>query len=123
MDTSKTSPMSELSFAKFGPDSAPELSTKDVIESRNSHISSFFKDDLETIRDDGRDRENGVDSVYDSLLAKLSSLINGNGNGRRTSEEDLSSLSGDTISQIYYHSITLIMLYLLYKILYAKNRR
>jgi hypothetical protein len=121
VDTGKASPMSDLTFAKFGPDSAPELSTKDVIESRNSHISSFFKDDLETIRDDSDDRANEVDSIYDSLLAKLSKLINGNGG--RTSQEDLSSIKGDTISQIYYYSITLIMIYLLYKILYAKNRR
>ena len=117
MDTSKSSSMSELSFAKFGPNSAPELSTKDVIDTHNSHISSFFKDDLETISD--MDDVHGPNG-YESILAKLSKLIKSigaDGNG-----EDLSDIKGDTISQVYYYSITLIMLYLLYKILYAKNR-
>ena len=117
VDTSKSSSMSELSFAKFGPNSAPELSTKDVIDTHNSHISSFFKDNLETINDaDDTHGPNG----YESILAKLSKLIKSigaDGNG-----EDLSDIKGDTISQVYYYSITLIMLYLLYKILYAKNR-
>jgi hypothetical protein len=123
VDTSKSSSMSELSFAKFGPDSAPELSTKDVIETRNSHISSFFKDNLDTINDDGDDHdgETGLDG-YDSLLAKLSKLIQGFGPDERGSGDDLSDIKGDTLSQVYYYSITLIMLYLLYKILYAKNR-
>lgn len=119
VDTGKSSSMSELSFAKFGPDSAPKLATKDVIETHNSHISSFFKDDLETIRDDGGDSR-GPDG-YDSILAKLSKLIQSIGTDGHG--EDLSDIKGDTMSQVYYHSITLIMLYLLYKILYAKNRR
>ena len=117
VDTGKSSAMSELSFAKFGPDSAPDLATKDVIEKHNSHISSFFKDDLETIRDDD-------DAGYESLLAKLSKLIRsigGDSQGRGYGE-DLSDISGDTMSQVYYYSITAIMLYLLYRILYAKNK-
>jgi hypothetical protein len=125
VDTSKSSAMSELSFAKFGPDSKPDLTTKDVIESHNSHISTFFKDDLEIVRDTGPDGS-GADG-YDSILAKLSKLIqsigtDSNGNSR-SHGEDLSDIKGDTLSQVYYYSITLIMLYLLYKILYAKNRR
>ena len=124
VDTSKSSAMSELSFAKFGPDSAPELATKDVIEKHNSHISSFFKDDLETIRDDGDgDGEGeGAGATYDSLLAKLSKLIQSIGGDSTGHGEDLSDISGDTMSQVYYYSITAIMLYLLYRILYAKNK-
>ena len=118
VDTSKSSAMSELSFAKFGPDSAPELATKDVIEKHNSHISSFFKDELETIRDDG----DGAGATYDSLLAKLSKLIQSIGGDSMGHGEDLSDISGDTMSQVYYYSITAIMLYLLYRILYAKNK-
>ena len=125
VDTSKSSPMTELSFAKFGPGSAPDLSTKDVIETHNSHISSFFKDDLETIREDGTSGSDANANAYgyDAILSKLSKLIksigaDGNGDG-----QDLSDIKGDTMSQIYYYSITLIMFYLLYKILYAKNRR
>ena len=117
VDTSKSSAMSELSFAKFGPDSSHDLTTKDVIEKHNSHISSFFKDDLETIRDD--------DAVgYESLLAKLSKLIRsiGGDSQARGHGPDLSDISGDTMSQVYYYSITAIMLYLLYRILYAKNK-
>jgi hypothetical protein len=109
--------MSELSFAKFGPDSAPELATKDVIEKHNSHISSFFKDDLETIRDD----EAGS-ATYESLLSKLSKVIRSIGGDTYGDGEDLSNIKGDTMSQVYYYSITAIMLYLLYRILYAKNK-
>lgn len=124
VDTSKSSAMSELSFAKFGPDSAPELATKDVIEKHNSHISSFFKDDLETIRDDGDGDGDGggAGATYDSLLAKLSKLIQSIGGDSTGHGEDLSDISGDTMSQVYYYSITAIMLYLLYRILYAKNK-
>ena len=126
VDTSKSSAMSELSFAKFGPDSAPELATKDVIEKHNSHISSFFKDDLETIRDDGNGDGDGdgggAGATYDSLLAKLSKLIQSIGGDSTGHGEDLSDISGDTMSQVYYYSITAIMLYLLYRILYAKNK-
>jgi hypothetical protein len=117
VDTSKSSAMSELSFAKFGPDSAPELATKDVIEKHNSHISSFFKDDLETIRDD----EAGS-ATYESLLSKLSKVIRSIGGDTYGDGEDLSNIKGDTMSQVYYYSITAIMLYLLYRILYAKNK-
>jgi hypothetical protein len=116
VDTSKSSAMSELSFAKFGPDSAPELATKDVIEKHNSHISSFFKDDLETIRDD----EAGS-ATYESLLSKLSKVIRSIGGDTYGDGEDLSNIKGDTMSQVYYYSITAIMLYLLYRILYAKK--
>jgi hypothetical protein len=119
VDTGKSSPMSELSFAKFGPDSKPELTTKDVIETHNSHISSFFKDDLETIQDDD---SGGLDTGYDSILAKLSKLIRSIGGQTSRHGEDLSDIKGDALSQVYYYSITLIMLYLLYRILYAKNK-
>ena len=123
VDTSKSSPMTELSFAKFGPGSAPELSTKDVIETHNSHISSFFKDDLETIREDGTSGSDANAYGYDAILSKLSKLIKSIGADGHGGGEDLSDIKGDTMSQIYYYSITLIMFYLLYKILYAKNRR
>jgi hypothetical protein len=120
VDTSKSSAMSELSFAKFGPDSAPELTTKDVIEKHNSHISIFFNRDLETISDDGGD--SGLYAGYDSLLAKLSKLIQSIGGDSTGNGDDLSDIKGDTMSQVYYYSITAIMLYLLYRILYAKNK-
>ena len=119
VDTGKSSSMSELSFAKFGPDSKPDLTTKDVIETHNSHISSFFKDDLETLQDDD---SGGLDTGYDSILAKLSKLIRSIGGQTSRHGEDLSDIKGDTLSQVYYYSITLIMMYLLYRILYAKNK-
>jgi len=120
MDNSKSSSSSELSFAKFGPNMKDEVSlpTKDVIDKHNSHISSFYKDELDII-DNDIEHANGSEG-YESILAKLSNLIQSIG---RTDDngEDLSDIKGDTISQVYYYSISLIMLYLLYKILYAKK--
>lgn len=122
VDTGKSSAMSELSFAKFGPDSKPELATKDVIEKHNSHISSFFKDDLETISDDGDGDGGGAGATYESILSKLSNVIRSIGGDTYGHGEDLSNIKGDAISQVYYYSITAIMLYLLYRLLYVKNK-
>ena len=120
MDASKSSSSSELSFAKFGPNMKDEVSlpTKDVIDKHNSHISSFYKDELD-ITDNDLEHANGSEG-YESILAKLSNLIQSIG---RTDDngEDLSDIKGDAMSQVYYYSISLIMLYLLYKVLYAKK--
>jgi len=53
------------------------------------------------------------------LIERLSQLMEpGKGTG-----EDMSDIHGDTLSQIYYYGITAIMLYLLYRTLYRKNRK
>jgi hypothetical protein len=60
------------------------------------------------------------------MIEKLSEIIH-----PRSEEEtddagnastDLSNIEGDAMAQIYYGSLTVIMLYLLYKMLYSKKR-
>jgi hypothetical protein len=37
-------------------------------------------------------------------------------------EEDLSTIRGDMMSQVYYYGITAVLLYLFYRILYKKRK-
>lgn len=107
MDTTKSSSMSGLSFGKFGGDGKTAAendehkSARDVIAKHNANTGSFY---------------NG------ELMQKLSSLLERN-HGKNEEQEDLSTIHGDTLSQVYYYGITAIMLYLLYKMLYRNNRK
>lgn len=107
MDTTKSSSMSGLSFGKFGGDGKTAAendehkSARDVIAKHNANTGSFY---------------NG------ELMQKLSSLLERN-HGKNEEQEDLSTIHGDTLSQVYYYGITAIMMYLLYKMLYRNNRK
>ena len=79
--------------------------------------------------DDGG--ENNISSLYDELSNQLSSLmerIGGGGGGGGGSEqeieyeEDLSTIRGDTMSQIYYYGVTAILLYIFYRMLYKRRK-
>jgi hypothetical protein len=37
-------------------------------------------------------------------------------------EEDLSTIRGDTMSQIYYYGVTAILLYIFYRMLYKRRK-
>jgi len=60
-----------------------------------------------------------IGSVYDDMINKLSSLFERSELARG---EDLSTLQGDTASQVYYYGITAVLLYIFYRILYKKRR-
>ena len=123
IDIAKSSPMSELSFGKFGrgntsePES--ELDAKDVIEKHNSSVSSFYN---HNISESGSSTAS-TDNEYDSLFDQLSKFISRSSSSTHNkSSEDHSDISGDIMSQVYYYGISAIMLYLLYRILYVKHK-
>jgi hypothetical protein len=66
-----------------------------------------------------QNEEEDEPSLYDEMIMKLSKLLERNEN---SSNEDLSDISGDPLSQVYYYSITAILLYVLYRILYTKKK-
>lgn len=122
MDTTKSSSMSGLSFGKFGgngktaAENDEHKSARDVIAKHNANTGSFYNDEL------GETPVQSSSSLYDELIQNLSSLLERN-HGKNEEQEDLSTIHGDTLSQVYYYGITAIMLYLLYKMLYRNNRK
>jgi hypothetical protein len=132
IDITKSSQMTELSFGKFGRDNNGETKTgvksdadadadssttninaKEVIERHNANASSFYKEPVTMIPS----YEDSRSSYYDELIQQLSKILEKNGG-----QEDMSDISGDTLSQLYYYGITAVLLYLLYRILYVKRK-
>jgi hypothetical protein len=135
IDITKSSPMTELSFGKFGRDnnaqtkegvksganadadtdsSTTNINAKEVLERHNANASSFYKEPVTMTPS----HEVSRSSYYDELIQQLSKILEKNGGG----DEDMSDISGDTLSQLYYYGITAVLLYLLYRILYVKRK-
>jgi len=124
IDITKSSSMTELSFGKFGDsremkegNPSKNIDAREVIHKHNANISSFYKDSAMMSNTDESQRS----SYYDELIHQLSSV----GNifeGRTGSDEDMSDISGDKLSQFYYYGITAVLLYLLYRTLYVKRK-
>jgi hypothetical protein len=125
MSATKSSPMtSGLQYDKFqrhsrnkdekddAEDDKP-LNAKDILQQHNNNVGSFYNHAM-TIQ-----HEEDEPSLYDEMIMKLSKLLERNEN---SSNEDLSDISGDPLSQVYYYSITAILLYVLYRILYMKKK-
>jgi len=122
ISASKSSPMIGLQYDKFqrhnnkGENDASEddkpLNAKDILQLHNNNVGSFYNHPMTFENDD-------EPSLYDEMIQKLSKLMERNENG---SNEDYSDVSGDPISQIYYYSLTFILLYLLYKMLYTRKK-
>lgn len=134
IDITKSSPMTELSFGKFGErghennrgmnegvrsdadaDSSTNIDAREVIDRHNASVSSFYK---EPVTMTTRSHEDSRSSYYDELIQQLSKILERNGGG----DEDMSDISGDTLSQLYYYGITAVLLYLLYRTLYVKRK-
>jgi hypothetical protein len=134
IDITKSTPMTELSFGKFGErghennrgmnegvrsdadaDSSTNIDAREVIDRHNASVSSFYK---EPVTMTTRSHEDSHSSYYDELIQQLSKILERNGGG----DEDMSDISGDTLSQLYYYGITAVLLYLLYRILYVKRK-
>ena len=128
------SPMTDLKFDTFASSSAASLNAREIIERHNRNVSSFYNQPILSSSnyknsDDGG--ENNISSLYDELSNQLSSLmerIGGGGGGGGGSEqeieyeEDLSTIRGDTMSQIYYYGVTAILLYIFYRMLYKRRK-
>lgn len=116
--TNKTSSMSDLEFAKFdGPNVSKPLSSANILEKHKASVSSFFNGDISSTN-----THDAEITRYESILTKLSDLINSFGGSSNSNHEDLSDLSGDIPSQIYYASIAFIMLYFMYKLLLSSMK-
>jgi hypothetical protein len=109
---SKSSPMTGLSYDKFQRDNDKDINAKKVLEIHNNNVGSFYKHPMSS------EYESSSSSLYDEMIEKLSELMKPSGEGG----EDLSDLSGDPLSQVYYYSLTAIMLYFLYRLLYSKRK-
>jgi hypothetical protein len=126
MSASKSSPMTGLQYDKFqrhnnnnntkGENDVSEddkpLNAKEILHLHNNNVGSFYNHPMTFENDD-------EPSLYDEMIQKLSKLMERNEN---SSNEDYSDVSGDPISQIYYYSLTFILLYLLYKMLYTRKK-
>lgn len=127
----KSSPITGLSFGRFGRggDAKEAPNAREVMEEHNANAGSFYKDPISMSAASSAASASAASapagasasSLYDELIERLSALMN----TRSGTEggEDKSDIRGDTLSQTYYYGITAIMLYLLYRILYRKNRR
>ena len=136
IDITKSSPMTELTFDTFernsegsssksgvGAGAGSGVNAREVIEQHNTNASAFYNQSLASsseTSEEGTNDDHGVVSLYNDIANRLSSLIERTNDN--TQGEDLSTIRGDTISQIYYYSITAVLLYLFYRILYKKRR-
>lgn len=133
IDITKSTPMSDLTYDTFQKNqeddarrhSGPNIDAREVIKRHNQNASSFYKQPIhdnlskDKIDDDG---ENGLTSLYRDLVNQLSSLLERNNNDSPMRGEDLSTIQGDMMSQIYYYGITAILLYVFYRMLYKKRK-
>jgi len=134
MSASKSSPMTGLVYDKFERNRTTNskekdddtINAKEILERHNNNVGSFYNAPMQA------EDLNEPSSLYDEMIEKLSELMspntNTNTNTNTNSEgtgmkEDLSDLRGDTLSQVYYYSLTAIMLYLLYRLLYCKKNK
>ena len=133
IDITKSSPMTELPFGKFeqGRESAEEMNdgvksgvsstnidAREVIERHNANISSFYKEPATMAGMNYHSQSSeSSSSYYDELIQQLSKILETHYRGG----EDMSDISGDTLSQLYYYGITAVLLYLFYRILYIRR--
>ena len=125
MSASKSSPMTGLVYDKFERNRTTNskekdddtINAKEILERHNNNVGSFYNAPMQA------EDLNEPSSLYDEMIEKLSELMspNTNANGEGTAE-DLSDIRGDSLSQVYYYSLTAILLYLLYRLLYSRKK-
>jgi hypothetical protein len=98
------------------------LDAREIIERHNNNVGSFYSgmnpsEYPSSTGGGGLPSISSEPSFFDTMIEQLSQLMEptDSGNG------DLSDIRGDTLSQVYYYSLTAIMLYLLYRLLYSKK--
>ena len=126
IDLPKSSPMTELSFSKFGrgtvsAEGGMNINARDVIHQHNANVSSFYNKPVTDVGEGRAEEEQSRVSYYDELIQQLSNLLERDNESNRNGE-DLSDIHGDTVAQFYYYGISAVLLYLLYRILYVKRK-
>lgn len=120
---------SELSYDLFHRKGKPGgviMNAREVMAQHDANASSFYDKPIaaslasDTAASDKVETDKEGKSVYTELVDKLSALFDPMNNER--GGEDLSTLKGDTVLQVYYYGITAVLLYLFYRILYKKRR-
>jgi hypothetical protein len=115
----------KLPFGKFergygAGGGVEKANAREVMEKHNANAGTFYKDPVSSASASARESESEPQaSLYDDLIQRLSVLME----PRVGTGEDKSDIRGDVVSQAYYYGITAIMLYLLYRMLYRKNRK
>lgn len=133
----KSSSMTELSFDTFQKDAAltgartgagSEVNAREVIQQHHQNAASFYKKSIsttmtpETSSSSSSEKSSSITDIgsfYDDLVSRLSSLME---QAADSNEEDLSTIRGDMMSQVYYYGVTAVLLYLFYRILYKKRK-
>lgn len=127
MSASKSSPMTGLTYDNFErtsraskKESVETINAKEILERHNNNVGSFYNVPMETENTNGE----SSNTIYDDMIEQLSDLMSPNTNHHRgeNTDEDISDLRGDTLSQVYYYSLTAILLYLLYRLLYTRRK-
>jgi len=123
-NTNKSSPMTtKLPFGRFerSGGGVEKQNAREVMDKHNANAGSFYKEPVSmSAASASQAPPMESSSLYDELIQRLSTLMETSGG---TGGEDKSDIRGDTLSQTYYYGITAIMLYLLYRTLYRKNRK
>ena len=101
-------------------ESVETINAKEILERHNNNVGSFYNVPMETENTNGE----SSNTIYDDMIEQLSDLMSPNTNHHRgeNTDEDISDLRGDTLSQVYYYSLTAILLYLLYRLLYTRRK-
>ena len=127
----KATMTSGLEYASFdfpnknGKAAATETSSsKGVIDKHNAISSSFFKspiNDNEYRAEGARGSESP--SMYDTLMSNLSKLIDpADGSDKPSTTRDLSKIDGGVHVEVYYASISFLLLYFIYKMNYKPSK-
>jgi hypothetical protein len=129
----KATMTSGLEYASFdfpnknGKASETETSSsKGIIDKHNAASSSFFKSAINDneYRDEGVEGVEGAapPSMYDTLMANLSKIIDPAHGSDDKPTRDLSKINGGIHVEVYYASISFLLLYFIYKMNYKPSK-
>ena len=127
----KATMTSGLEYASFdfpnknGKAAATETSSsKGVIDKHNAISSSFFKSPINDneYRAEGARGSDSL-SMYDTLMTNLSKIIDpADGSDKPSTTRDLSKIDGGVHVEVYYASISFLLLYFIYKMNYKLSK-
>jgi hypothetical protein len=123
----KASTMSGLDYSKFElpkGDRKDTHSSKDILNNHSAVSSSFFKSNIaEHPLDNRRENDNNDNNdewSYDAMISKLTDSLKPKRSNADTTEtvNDFSKINGGIPVQIYYASLSFLILYFIYKMNY-----